>query len=499
MAIPQSKKIVEISGNSWMGGITPHPYVATGGLFQEATNFDPFERIGIYIPNKTPTQRGSSTIVTDITAMISSSTTAIAGVFIHAFTEGAAFYRINTTDGSVVDQQARISINSCKGAIVFKNKTIYTNGSSVFSHDFPVSAQTGNEVTILGALESNQPPRMAFHIGPDRQLYMTNGRYVARITNVTGTSNNDAQFLSFEENVFVRDLDDDGQSLIIVGDTNRFNPFTGGIFRCFVAFWNMKSQDLTRIWEFTDNTIFGVAAVENEVLIMCRDNTYTCSVNTRPKVLVPLKGNATLTSPTVFANPYSIVKKDNSTVLWGSDTNMRGYGRLHPSLPKTLFTAYTIPNGNIDAAISVPHDDGVATIWAANSDADLFEFDTTSTETSTIRIAGIDFKQPYEFDYAKVILSEKLASGQAVHLQITTDETNNVVLRDSRDSDNPFTFSQVGGKKSHIFYPFPGVTSTSTVALFEDLSDIRITNVGASVRRVEIWGKPQRPDQDIYK
>ena len=111
----------------------------------------------------------------------------------------------------------------------------------------------------------------------------------------------------------------------------------------------------------------------------------------------------------------------------------------------------------------------------------------------------MDFKNPYEFDFAKVTLSEKLASGQSVDLRILTDEGNNTVLRNTEGTANSFSFSNFGSDKSHIFYPYPGAQAASTIALFEDLSDITIINKGASVRRVEIWGTPIPPDQNIYK
>ena len=74
--------------------------------------------------------------------------------------------------------------------------------------------------------------------------------------------------MTFEEDVIIRGIADDGVNLIIVGDTNSANDPSGGLevgyFRCFVAFWNMKSQDMTRVWDFKDNSVYGVEVVEDE-------------------------------------------------------------------------------------------------------------------------------------------------------------------------------------------------------------------------------------------
>ena len=148
--------------------------------------------------------------------------------------------------------------------------------------------------------------------------------------------------------------------------------------------------------------------------------------------------------------------------------------------------------GSSTSATSVP-------LWISTNATKLYVYSVASTEISTAIIAGIDFRQPYEFSFAKVVLSEKLSSGQSVDLKITTDEGNNTVLQDTKDGGNPFSFTQVGGKKSHVFYPTPIAQSASSIAVFEDLSDIQIVNKGASIRRIEIWGKPIRSDQNVYK
>lgn len=497
------KKIIEISGQDWMSGISAHPYMSVGGRFQQATNFDPFEKVGIFVPNKTPSRKGEGVITEDIRSFIVSVSSVAAGVFIDAFANTAKLYRIDAENGTVTDISSRLnSTSGASGSIIFKNKTVYTDSSSVRAHDYPVSAQTGNIVVLLSSLTSIVGTTRAFHIGPDRNLYMTNAQYIARITSVTGTSDNNSQYLSFESDAQTKDIDDDGQHLIIVGDSNpNADSLIGGSFRCFVAFWNMKSQDLTKIWEFKDERVYGVAAIEDEVLIFCKNNIYTCSVSSRPKVLIPLKGNSSLS--TGITNQYSIAKRDNSTVVWGSGTSFRGYGRLHPSLPKTLFTAYTIPThsgfSETYALLEILDSSGSFKLWAGTNGERLYSFDTVSSETSTTILAGIDFKQPYEFAFAKVILSEKLSSDQSVDLQILTDEGNNTILRNTNATDNSFSHTNFPGKKSHIFYPYPGAVAASTIGIFEDISDLKIINKGASIRRVEIWGRPIRQDQTVYK
>ena len=314
----ESQRILVIEGLSWLSGISAHSSIAVGGLFSKATNFDPNEKLGIWVTNKTPTRYGNAQITEDITSMVVSSSSVASAVYIHAFGDQKKLYRINVDDGTTVDQSTRIAISGNNGSIVYKNKTVYASTTQVAAHDYPPSTQSANEIELLSGLTNiTDPVKRAFHIGPDRNLYMTNGQYIAKITSVTGTVGNTAQHFSFEADVLTRDIDDDGIHLIFGADARAPNTVnTGGLSRCFVAFWNMKSQDFSRIWEFTDERIYGIAAVEDEVLIFGRNNIYTCSVGSRPKILLPLRGNSSLGS--ALTAPNSIIKKDNSIVLWGA-------------------------------------------------------------------------------------------------------------------------------------------------------------------------------------
>src|SRR3990167_3583647 len=493
-------KLFEVSGRDWLSGLSTHPYIPVGGIFQQASNFDPFQKVGIYMPTPTPVRFSSIDPAEDIFAMVIHTSSGVGGVnFIDALAAGNVVYRIKTSDGTIT-AQGGITNSGSRGATIFKNKTIYSSGSAVYANNYPLSSV--NSETALFSVSGVGPQKM--HIGPDRNLYITNDNKIGRITSVTGTTGN-SNYITFEDDVICRGLDDDGQHLIIGGDTNLNNLTTGGRHRCFVAFWNMKSQDLTRIWEFTDDTVLGVASVSDEVLVICSDAVYTCSVGSRPVPLITFKGNSSFDS--IFGE-YSpsrtlpIVKKDNGTVLWAFGKQIMGYGTLHPSLPKTLFTGYTIPDHpsftTIQSMIYNDLNDDYP-LWVSTDSNRVYAFPTTTSETSTTKMAGIDFKQPYEFSFAKVILNKKLESGQSVDVEIKTDEGNNTVLRDSKGTTNSFSFTNFGAKKSHIFYHYPGAQSASTIAVFEDLSDIQIRNIGAEIRRFEIWGKPLRGDQDIYK
>src|SRR3990167_357486 len=489
-------KILEISGASWMGGISVYPYIPTGGLFQQATNYDPFDKVGVFIPNRAPGAVDTDDINVSLRFMVSYSSGGTN--FIVGFANSSKAFSINVTTEAATDVSAQISdIATIRGVTKYKGRVVYASDDSVKSNLLPLAI--GSQVGLLSLSTAGH----IMHVAPDRNLYITNKDKIARIVDVAtvGSVNNSNSFLTFESDVITRGLTDDGQYLIIVGDTNTVTPSTTlENNRCFVAFWNMQSQNLTRIWSFTDSHISGVISQEDNVIVIGATHTYICNINSRPTILIPSTGNASLTQSS--PQPGAILKRHNGTAIWGTGASMRGYGRLHLSLPLTLFTGYTVPvsTETILSVIDVSNPGGqFFSLWASTDGNKLFNFGSFSAEVASIATAGITFDQPYKFAFVKVILNDNLASGQAVDIEIKTGDGDQIVMKSTRGQANSFSFANFGAKKSHIFYPFPDTNDAGNSSeTFEDLTDFKVINTGASIRKVEVWGYPIPPDQDNY-
>ena len=477
MANAKPVKILEIAGNNWMGGISLHPNIAVGGLFRSASNFDPFERIGVYKPTVAPTQRGSATISTAGAFNVGFSSGSIS--YFYSFGNSSAVYRVKTIDATVTNQSAQISgITTIRGAAKFKSRILYANDSTVKANALILAL--GSEVNILTGLNT---ANHVMQIAPDRNLYLTNLNSIGRITNIAGTSGNSATYLTFEDDVVTRDLCTDGKHLVILGDRNELVPGSLGRFSCFVAFWNMKSQDLTQYWEFEDNAIYGMEAVEDEIIVFGSDNIYICSVNAQPRPLMLLRGIANITSGNIPVG--SITRRGNGQVLWSIQGKVYGYGRVHSSLPKILFQPYSLDSGNVTSLFT----DG-ATTWAMSDENKLFDFSFGSRNSSTLFLTDVDFKIPYRFAFAKVVLQVPLSSGLSVDLQISSQDGNKLIT-----TNQSFDFATYGAKSSHIYYPKP--LATSQAILFEEMVDFRITNTKTAVRRFEVWAYPVEPAQNL--
>ena len=472
-------KLIELSGESWMGGISLQPTLPVGGIFKTANNFDPFNKIGVFQPSTRATQQGSSTVTAGGYFNIGFEESGLS--YFYSFGNNTKVYKVSTFSpfGDVDDVSAQISdITVIRGATKFKDRAIYASNTSIKANTIPLAI--GSQVGLLSVTSGGVH---IMKVAPDRNLYATNINSVARITSVSGTSGNSAAYLTFESDVVLRDLESDGEYLVIAGDTNELVPAgTNTNTRCFVAFWNMKSQDLTRIWEFEDFTIYGIKFTGEEIVVFGRDNIYTCSVNSSIRPLMPMRGNTNLTFAVMYAG--GIVRRSGS-VLFGMGSNVYAYGRPSHDLKKIFYHPYSIDSGGIISLFS----DGNS-VFAMTDDNKLWDFSSGADVTSSIlTLCDVDFKSKYEFAYAKVNLTAKLASGDSVLLQILTGD-GDIIL-----TEQEFTFATHGAVSTHIFPP--KTTAGAGALIFEDATSFRLTSTnGARVRRVEIWGYPVDPAQD---
>lgn len=493
-------KILEISGELWMGGISLQPSIPIAGIFKQASNFDPFKVMGVFNPAIGPTQQGSASVSTGGAWNVGFEVNGTS--YFYSFADGSKVYRVNTllTFGDVDDVSASISdVAVIRGAIKHKNKIVYASNTSLKfnSTDTSTPGDGFTRANQRGLISLTTGGVHSMITGPDRNLYVTNLNKIGRITTMTAetggvpASGNTNAYLTFEDDVRLRDLATDGKYLVILGDTN--SNYTSGAntkVRAFVAFWNMKSQDLSQIWEFEDTVGYGLEFDGEEFIVHCRDNVYTCNIDTPITPLIPRRGSTNITPAVV--NPGAIVRQ-NGSVIWGEGGNIYAYGRPHKALNKILYHPYTLDNGNVLSLF--PHPGTLITpngVWAMTDNNKLIEFVSGSpASTSIIKLADIDFKTKYRFAFAKIILRDVLASGDSATLQINTQNGGKLIL-----SSNGMSFADHGAISSRLIPPKVGETSGDAL-LFEDLTDILITSTnGANIRRIEIWAYPADPKQD---
>ncbi|HUC20403.1 MAG TPA: hypothetical protein VMR98_02830, partial [Candidatus Polarisedimenticolaceae bacterium] len=101
--------------------------------------------------------------------------------------------------------------------------------------------------------------------------------------------------------------------------------------------------------------------------------------------------------------------------------------------------------------------------------------------------ANITFPQPYKFEWAKVVLKDKLSSGQSVSLSIHSQDNNAGI-----SANQSVGYSASNPQQTMIFTP---TLESNPADVFEELSDVVLGTVGgAVVERFEIWATPTDPN-----
>lgn len=516
----QPVKILEISGQSWCKGIAIQPYIPVGGLFQTATNFDPFQRIGRHFPTEGVVVIGNGVVLNSVeffAPAIQPATNTVAAIgLIYGFANNSKVYRITqSTTPTVADVSNEISdIKSIRGAVTWRNRIIYASATRVVSGSIPLSLSAATTL-LTGLMQTTAiaggPVDHILKEGPDGNLYVTNGNKLARITNALGSAGNDAAYRIAVAGTTYRDLDNDGKYLVMLRDENpTASTYAGNLnslFKSQVRFWNCKSTDDSRIWEFRDRLTKGIEVLEDDVVIVGTNNIYSCSIDSAIKPIMPLlpetEANLSITGAAAFDAPSttrSIIKGGDGIILFGGGTGVlagariMAYGRPYPGLDKVFYQPYTFDIAT--KAIAGLYWDG-RYLYGGNQGSKLYVRKGGAGLTSTMVLAGVDFKNPYEFSFARVVLDTPMSSGQAIKMRITTANNNRTVM-----NIQSFNFASSGTTVVNLFYPNPIGTSKAgsipDIPMFEDLSDITISNNGATISKVEIWGRPQRADQTTY-
>ena len=494
----EAVKIFELSGDDWQKGISAHPTMPMGGLFQVANNFDPFEEYGIYQGAQQSSTVGSGLFTAsgpDVWAKgIDDSGNDII-YFFDGANSTAKVVRMYPATPVLANVSAQVNTGAYqfeRGATFFKDRVLYSygNGSANVIWSNTKTLALAQQVTIVSAGIVNASDQ-AFRVGPDRNCYFTNGQYVGRITSVSGTTGNSAQYLSFEDDVTVVDLESDNRHLVIAGDTAQGAVLSKIPTRCFVAWWNMKSTDLTQIWDFPDAHIIAIRKLGhgNDFLVIGTNNVYVTNINTPPQPVIPIYGNSTFDINLVADGGPYMVDTWRGSVLWVSSdtTNVNAYGAPLPGMKRIFYRPFSGTPAFAPWLLVTTTD---RVFIAGDGEDGLQEVaQGTTVQSAVLTIAKIVFGKRYKLSFVKVILDTDLASGQSISLQISNPghSTRGIIF-----SSTTKTFAVVGARHELIFHP---TTDSNAALTFDELHNIQITNNGAKISSFEIWAEPTDPKQ----
>jgi len=469
------RKILELKREDWLKGYSQQGGIPMGGIFEYATNFNPFERMGFLQPSLSPVEL---TAPADAVKVLNSFNNSSTGYF-YAHTDTKLYQYLSASPYTQVDKSAEINVtNTIGGAIIWGNKYIYAQsgilgGISVYSNSLPVAS--ANNVEIMANASSSLVDVRHMCVGADKNLYIGGYEEVGKITNPAGTSGNTYNFFAIDAGFTVRALINDGRNLIILADNNAITTTSRvvGAYRCRVYVWDMGKVTADAIYDIEDSYLIGGAFLDGAVYIFGYNGVYVCNEATPPRMIFSFRDNTTIVGRP--KSPYHITK-DSQAIYWvdAGSIGTRVYGIRNG----TFFQPYVTHNST-PAQTSIMAIDNKLIV---GTDAPkLYIHNTGETRgTSVVLTANEVLTSPHTYDFTKVVLRSPMSSGQSI----------DIVLNDSHGTviANTVTRSYLtdGAKK---VLTFRSSLVSSSPRTFEDIG-IYIASTGAVVERVAVYATP---------
>lgn len=480
-------KILEIKGLDWLKGLSIQAGLALGGLFQNATNFDPFEKMGYLQPSLAPVTIDASTITTQLNYLASFADGADGFVVGIGNGTGVAktktLFSIKMSDSSVTDYSDQIDQNAGSqvdhfGIGIYKSRIIYGQSTTLRSNTLVPS--TGNDENILStSLTGSVLYPLVFVEGHDGNLYFNNSTGLGKILSVTDTTGNiNNAFTITDSNMRTRDICNDGLFTIFIADTNA-NKVTTATSRCRIFFWDGIKSTADIIYDIPDSFVISCRYIDGKVLILGASGIWVCNSVTPPRLIFPL------TSTQLPTSANAVSAKDN-IMYWGAvgvGTKVHAYGSEIGE--PILYTPYTSSSG-VDLHIALVSSGSFFIVTTDNPSVFLLN-SGSDRANATLTNTTLQLPQPFTLAFVKVVLKLPLATGQQITLNTFNGNGSVISATDVK------TFTNVGAKQTLIFAP---KSAANNFKKFEDIyvqiNPARQTGDGANaiVQRVSVYAFP---------
>lgn len=493
-------KILELSEKDWMKGLSAHAGMAIGGIFQTATEFDPFSLPGYLRGSISPTDVDNTTLSTEINAMSSGADTSGVGYVIaignRASGGAKCAYRIKTSDNTVTDFQASVgSALLLNGCLVYGDYILYADGNNgvirsclfpSFASDIFIETPASTNWTA-----TNQP--CVFRVGPSGYVHyfsnVANGKVGVITVPGSNSANNTEDSIIVQTNLTPKDGVSDGRYFVVIADNNPLQA-TGISSDCKVFYtvpaFSAGVPTSTTVWEVAhtipDQYLIAIRYVAGRTYVIGYSGIWEVGIGMSPQLVMPLLPSQ------LPLNPYSVDVQKNIMVWQGKATGagVFAFGHAFGGKP-ILYTPYdSDASTRLGVALCTSgdylyaglDDTGAATKVVAHN------WGTTRANT-TIQTIVQHLPQPYSLSNVKVTLKKPLASGESVLVSVYNANGEEIM------SDNTLSFSANGAFRTLLFQPKPG--SSGALTHFENFY-LQVSAVGgAIVDRIQVWATSEEP------
>lgn len=486
-------KIVELTGKDFTKGQSQSAYLPMGGLFRSMSNFDPFELTGTMYPSLTPDTFALSTTPKFLTSFNSSGTD-----YIYAFTDTKLYQLLKDSPYTLTDVTSSIN-NGGAGALAricgrakWKGGLVYAfidslNNSAIKYNSLPVAG--GSDVLMKSSwvLDATQD-FLPMVQGADGNLYIGNANRILVMTSATGTAGN-TTFYYIDDGFTIRDMVNDGRYLVVFADNNTVANGSRrvGSYRTRVYFWDLVQTDATPrivptvMYDLDDAYVIAAAQLDSQIFFFGYSGLYVCNSASSPQMVRPYVFSSTDDRFTRPLNPSQVAVR-NGSIYWvdginSLNTDVYAFGNPTSGQQKIFYRPYTTGVTALSTCL----------LWSGNnlirgtSTPSLNFFNVGSTRgTATVSTVITNVDRPMTYDYTKVDLALKLATGQSVTVTAYSQATNEILSTETK------SYSASNPKQTLTFRRTPQASSPSK---FADIS-ITVSSVGALLSRVSVYATP---------
>lgn len=499
------RPILTLSTKDFLTGIAPSAHTERGGLFYSATGVTPVydpggtasAENGLLQAGSAPTNIGGSTVVDTIFAADSGVPTSTMQAFFYG--DSGHIYRL-LENGTLTDIRDGgtypAAVSNSRAGLKFWGSTASGQRGLLYWQSTQIGLWNGSDPTVSGNWDDDYSATIPSGAGafgtsnwPCPHIFAGNvywsisstSKIGALLDNGAGTISLSTNVLDFDFKYSCFSIADDGVYLVLAVSQNQEGADLFANNK--ILFWDTYSPSWSREYEIQDPFIWKLQRVGNAVYAFGQYGVYEVSFgNGVRKVLSRSIGFGTPTDVTLGYGNQRATTYNQDALIWATDTTIDTLGALDPTLPTAYLKPFKVPS-SVGTPSLVFSRFKAGSVYVATDGDKLYRYDFNgSTRETSVSAQTIYFplRTKTEITRIDVIFGEPLASGDAMSVQLKTDEDTSATPTTALTA----TYTADGAIRRKSIRVTSYITE-SPLSLV-----INFTSGAVKIKRIELYGGP---------
>lgn len=463
------QKILEISSEHFLTGISPYAHLQNQGLFYKAKGVWPYVSFSYESSDVGLLQACSAPISVTTSDVVGSMVQDVQGgggtIYAHDFSGN--IYSIAPVGFTKTCLRETATISGAVGAAIYNREYLYAQQTQIGAFNL-VSTWNDSKYGLLHTTTNHQMHQLG------DMIFIADRDRVSKLSiNSTGTTVLTTGVLDFDPSFRNTCLDDDGRYLIAGITQNQGDNAYGSLTK--VVFWDTTSDSWNKEWTIPDTSIVGITKDDLSHIAICGRGIYRFSYDSKPQLILPLTSYESIT----YGYPDAASEMQNLPLWgsWGITGEINAYGSPTASLPKSVFTPVTNLSGAPTAILAngLMYYNFIAT---SGSPDRIYRWNTTTGGGTGVnaQTVAIDLKQKYNIRKIVVTFGRNLASGDIINLDIASN------ISSTATDWGTASYTEHGAQQE---VSLPGFFKTKLLSLV-----INYVAGSPKVKRIQVFGEP---------